>query len=245
MTLLAAPLVRILDVAERLAEGRATPAEVLEALPLARDFCLEGRSLFALVSPGLLRTLEVDRILEECREDLDAQEEALAAMEEALKGSDTPRVGRAAERLREAATRLARGYGALHEEEKKERIYSPFPAVDHFLKVGLNVLEGHVGRGELTERFPPVVALVGRLERDHRRFDVLYGAEEVARPMAGLVKACRLAWGLRGVFRIGAPKRVGRRVEAPGSGERGRARAAARDGSRGGRLAPQWACLPG
>ncbi len=195
MTLLAASLVRILDAAERLAEGRATPAEVHDALPLARDFCAEDRSLFALVSPGLLRSPEVDRILKECREDLDAQEEALKALEEALKGSEVSRVGRAAERLREAASRLARGYGALHEEEKKERIYSPFPAVDHFLKVGLNVLEGHVGRGELTERFPPVVALVGRLERDHRRFEVLYGAEEVARPMAGLVKAMQAGLG--------------------------------------------------
>ncbi len=195
MTLLAAPLVRILDVAERLAQGRATPAEVHEALSRARDFCLEGRSLFALVSPGLLRTPEVDRILEECRQDLDAQEEALTALEEALKGSEEFRIGRAAQRLREAASRLARGYGALHEEEKKERIYSPFPAVDHFLKVGLNVLEGHVGRSELTERFPPVVALVGRLERDLRRFEVLYGAVEVARPMAGLVKSMQAGLG--------------------------------------------------
>jgi len=195
MTLLAAPLVRILDVADRLAEGQATVAELHEALPLARDFCLEGRSLFALVSPGLLRSPEVDRILDECREDLDAQDEALTALEEALKDSEEPRVRRAAERLREAATRLARGYGALHEEEKKERIYSPFPALDHFLKVGLNVLEGRVHRRELTERFPPVVALVGRLERDLQRFEVLYGAVEVARPMVGLVKSMQAGVG--------------------------------------------------
>ncbi|MGI5843819.1 MAG: hypothetical protein ACOX9B_06560 [Candidatus Xenobium sp.] len=195
MTLLAAPLVRILDAAERLAEGRATPAEVYDALSGARDFCAEGRALFALVSPGLLRTAEVDRILEECRQDLDAQEEALKALEEALKASEPSRVGWAAERLREAASRLARGYGLLHEEEKKEKIYSPFPAVEHFLKVGLNVLEGHVGRAELTERFPPVVALVGRLERDHQRFEALYGAEEVALPMVGLLEAMQAGLG--------------------------------------------------
>lgn len=195
MTLLASPLVRVLDVAERLSRGQATVSELQEALPLARDFCLEGRSLFALVSPGLLRSPEVDRILEECRQDLEAQEEAVQTMEVALQQEEGAKVALAAGRLAEAATRLARGYGALHEEEKKERIYSPFPVLDHFLKVGLNVLEGHVGRGELTGRLAPVVALVGRLERDLRRFEVLYGAVEVARPMAGLLGSMQAGLG--------------------------------------------------
>ncbi len=191
-----------------------------------RGFCAEGRALFALVCPGLLRTPEVDRILEECRQDLDAQDQALSDMEEALARGAATSVGNCAARLREAATRLAQGYGALHGEETKEKVYSPFPVLDHFLKVGLNVLEGHVGRGELAERFPPVVALVGRLERDVARFSALYEAPEVAGPMAELVGTMQAGLGaLVEYFELGS-----RPALADGLKLLGRGSAAAHEG---------------
>ena len=195
MSLLAPPLTRLIDAASRLSRGQATEAEVRSALAGMRDFCSEGRALFGLVSPGVLRTPEVDRILEECRQDLDGQEQALQQLDQALGDGSGGRLGPAVERLRSAATRLASGYVALHEEEKKEKIYSPFPVLDHFVKVGMNVLEGHVSKGELTSRFTPVVALVQRLERDVARFRALYQAPEVAEPMQHLVGAMHAGLG--------------------------------------------------
>lgn len=180
MSLLAPPLNRLIDAAERFARGESSADEVRSLLPGARGFLAEGRGLFRLISPGILRTTEVERLLDECVQDMDSQEEALASLEAALGEGSAPRVGTAAGRLRDAATRLARGYGGLHEEEQKEKIYTPFPVLDHFLKVGLNVLEGQATRADLAERFPPVVALVERLGRDVDRFAALYESPEVS-----------------------------------------------------------------
>ena len=195
MSLLAPPLNRLIDAAERFTRGQALADEVRSCLPAAREFCAEGRGLFRLIAPGLLRTPEVERLLEECAQDLDAQEKALTQLEEALATAFPSSVGSAAGRLREAATRLAGGYGALHEEEQKEKIYSPFPALDHFLKVGMNVLEGRVPRGELAERFPPVVSLVERLGRDVSRFRALYEAPAVAGSVSELVGTLQAGLG--------------------------------------------------
>lgn len=195
MSLLAPALNRLLDSADRFARGEAPAEEVRACLPDARAFCAEGRSLFGLVAPGLLRSPAVDRLLDECRQDLDAQEAEVARLEAALEEGSAGRVGAAAGRLREAAVRLAGGFGDLHEEEKKERIYSPFPAVDHFVKVGMNVLEGHESRDTLADRFPPVVALVERLGRDVERFAALYEAPQVARVMGELMASLRAGLG--------------------------------------------------
>ncbi|HXE73784.1 MAG TPA: hypothetical protein VNO81_14065, partial [Candidatus Nitrosotenuis sp.] len=72
-----------------------------------------------------------------------------------------------------------------------EKIYSPFAVLDHFIKTGMNVLEGRATYAQLSSRFPPVVALVGRLQEDLDRYGRLYPEAEaqVAIREAGTVMA--------------------------------------------------------
>lgn len=187
MPLLSPQFNRVIDAAQRFSQGEATSQELEVAIQDAKVFFEQGSQLFERITPAILRSPQIDETLQHCREDIAAQDQALSLIEESYQRLSREGVANAAKALDAAALRLAEDYHCLAQLERQEKIYSPFAAIDHFIKTGLNVLEGHAQPQDLINRFPPVVSLTERTTRDITRFSAIYSEPAITSLMDKLV----------------------------------------------------------
>ncbi|MCA9794123.1 MAG: hypothetical protein KC910_20080 [Candidatus Eremiobacteraeota bacterium] len=148
-----------------------------EALGPAREFCAESRQLYQNLAAGILRTDEVDELLRQCGLELDAQAGYLDDLERTVREQKTVSAGDIVGRLQASFNRLAELYSQVQEAETQEKIYSPFPALDHFIKAGINHLNNYLEAGELKQRLELAVGPVAELEGRVFRFEILYADE--------------------------------------------------------------------
>lgn len=187
MVFLAPALARILDAATRWGEGRATPEEVQEAFPEAAQFVQQGIQMFELLHSGILRTDETEELIRQVRLEHEAQAEGLKLLQEAIAEKRPQALLKGTAQLRSSSTRLLELFAQLQEKEHAELVYSPYPVIDHFVKTGINLLNGHLEPAALQARLNPVAALVGGLRGEVERFKLLYEqaalAGEAAQPL--------------------------------------------------------------
>ena len=134
-----------------------------QAMAYVRDSLLRLEHL----STHLLRTPRVADLLAQIRAELSVQERGLAAL---LQGDRSSTVA-----VRQAAERLLELYFELGQAQLEETLYAPFPPCDQFIKVGMNVLDGHLEPFHIESRLPAVVTLANKLEEDLERFVRFYG----------------------------------------------------------------------
>ncbi len=179
MFFLAPSLARLLDAAEQFGEGHVPAESVLELFPSAFEFCNESTHLFRLLSAGVLRTDEVARMLGQAKLELESQSEALARLRQAVEEGKPVPAQEQSERLKAASSRLLELYGQVQQAEAQEKIYSPFPPIDHFIKVGMNHLNDFVEALELNVRLASVVAELNQIGSRIERFRLFYGEGEL------------------------------------------------------------------
>lgn len=156
MRLIPAPIARACQAAEQ--SDSDLPAAAEAALAFARES--------QVVLEDLATTLVgAQPLLESIRAELEAQVEAC----QALAGGG----GTAA--LRSAAERLQELYFELREAQLSATSYSPFGAVDRFVKIGMNVLDGALPPVHVQSRLPAVATLANTFEDDAYRFERFYG----------------------------------------------------------------------
>ncbi len=170
MLLLPPPLAALVEVARAFAVGQAQADQVRAALPAAWWFVWNGSRLLDQLSPGVLRAGRVPELLRSARLEAEAQWRALQALENALAEGRNLGAQRATEDLRLATDRLQDALRALRIEELEADFFSPDPEVDHFLKIGRNVLDGHVTPQALHADYPGVASRVARLRASVARF---------------------------------------------------------------------------
>ncbi len=180
MVFLAPSLARILDAATRWGAGKATAEEVQEAFPEAAQFVAQGVQMFEMLHSGILRTDETEELIRQIRLEHQAQVEALKLLDEAVKEKRPQSLLKGTEQLRSSSTRLLELFGRLQEKEHTELVYSPYPVIDHFVKTGINLLNGHLEPVALQDRVAPVAALVQGLRGEAERFGLLYEQEALA-----------------------------------------------------------------
>ncbi len=174
MLLLPPPLAALVEVARAFVSGQAEPDLVRQAMPAAWWFVWNGSRLLDQLSPGVLRTGRVQELLRSARLESEAQWRALQALESALAGGRSVGVQRGLEDLRLATDRLQEALRALRSEEWEAEFFSPDPELDHFLKIGRNVLDGHVMAPALQADFPGVASRVSRLRAAAARFALFH-----------------------------------------------------------------------
>jgi len=172
--LLPPPLAALVEVARAFVSGQAEPDLVRQAMPAAWWFVWNGSRLLDQLSPGVLRTGRVQELLRSARLESEAQWRALQALESALAGGRSVGVQRGLEDLRLATDRLQEALRALRSEEWEAEFFSPDPELDHFLKIGRNVLDGHVMAPALQADFPGVASRVSRLRAAAARFALFH-----------------------------------------------------------------------
>jgi hypothetical protein len=172
--LLPPPLATLVEVARAFVAGQADPDEVRQAMPAAWWFVWNGARLLDQLSPGVLRTGRVQELLRSARLESEAQWRALQALENALAEGRSVGVQRALEDLRLATDRLQEALRALRSEEQEADFFSPDPELDHFLKIGRNVLDGHVAAQALQADFPGVASRVARRRAAVARFALFH-----------------------------------------------------------------------
>jgi len=172
--LLPPPLAALVEVARAFVSGQVEPDRVRQAMPAAWWFVWNGSRLLDQLSPGVLRTGRVHELLRSARQESEAQWRALQALENALAEARSVGVQRALEDLRLATDRLQEALRALRCAEEEAEFYSPDPELDHFLKIGRNVLDGHVMPQALQADFPGVASRVARLRAAAARFALFH-----------------------------------------------------------------------
>ncbi|CAN0149108.1 unnamed protein product, partial [Phaeothamnion confervicola] len=100
--------------------------------------------------------------------------------------------------LRSASERLLELFPLLQKEESKEQMYSPFPVIDHTIRVGINLLDGKVSDSDFQTRLPSVGALISSLRQDVERFRLLYGKAELVAQTGPILE--RLEAGLGAAY---------------------------------------------
>ena len=179
MLLLPPPLAALVEVARAFVSGQADPDGVRQAMPAAWWFVWNGARLLDQLSPGVLRTARVQELLRSARLEAEAQWRALQALESALAESRKVGAQRALEDLRLATDRLQETLRALRSEEQEADLFSPDPELDHFLKIGRNVLDGHVAAQALQADFPGVASRVTRKRAAVERFALFHTESEL------------------------------------------------------------------
>ena len=194
MLLLPPPLATVLEASRCLAAGEAGPEKLQAALPGAYWLVWKASRALEQRSPGLLRAGRIPELLETGKREAEAQWGALKALEGALGQVQPAALQRAAEDLRAASGRLQEALRALQVEELQGAAFSPHPDFDLFLKIGRNVLDGHVPASALKERYPGVASAVLRLRILSRRFALLHDEPSLAAGLEGALE--RLEAGL-------------------------------------------------
>ncbi|MBI3928239.1 MAG: hypothetical protein HY319_22030 [Armatimonadetes bacterium] len=185
MFFLAPSIAHVLEAAERYSGGHLSADQLKATLPEAVSFVQDSGHLYRTLSAGILRTETVEELLNQARLELEAQAEALQKVELAAEEGRVHAVREWSQKLRASSERLLELYGKLQEEERKEKVYSPFPELDHFIKTGINLLNGFLEPLAVQNRIPTLMGLAGKLRADVDRFRALHGALEVADRAAG------------------------------------------------------------
>lgn len=178
MFFLAPSVARLLEAAANFSAGEGSGEAVQEALGPGREFCAESRELYQQLAGGILRTDEVDELLRQCGLELDAQARYLDELERTVREDKAVSAGETTGRLQGSFHRLAELYSQIQEAETQEKIYSPFPPLDHFIKAGINHLNNYLEVDQLKQRLDQVVGPVADLEGRVYRFEILYGDEQ-------------------------------------------------------------------
>ena len=174
MLLLSPPLAAILEAVRKAVSGEGAPEAVRTALGPARRFVQTGSRLLERLGPTLLHTETVRELLASAHQEVEAQERALDDLEQALAESRPVGLQRAADHLRSSSERFQDALRGLQGEELRSPPLSPDRALDLFLKILRNVLDGHVSPEVLAGQFRAAASRVSRLEAAARRFEALY-----------------------------------------------------------------------
>ena len=202
LVFLAPVLDKVLEAAQSQLDGLDPPQPLSELIPPATAFVREGIQLFQMMAPGILRTPAVEELFRQIHLEQQAQIEALETL-----SLRPPKSGlsRSITSLRSASERLLRLFPQLQQEEAKEKVYSPFPVVDHTIRVGLNLLEGKAAMADFQVRLPSVAALLPVLKQDVERFKLLYQRDDLADLAGPALERMQAGLGAANTF-LGNPK---------------------------------------
>ncbi|MEW6284022.1 MAG: hypothetical protein AB1758_35745, partial [Candidatus Eremiobacterota bacterium] len=195
MHLIAPPLSCLVEEARRLAEGEGDPESLDQACVRAITFNRDSTHLLEHLAAGILRTRETHELLRQARAELAAQLEAVERIRAVAREGRRTALAEASRVVQSTAERLVELSERLSAEEAKEQRYAPMAEVDHFIKTGINVLNGHLHPVELESRFPAMIRVVQGLQQDVERFARLYDEPALVEPARAELETLQAALG--------------------------------------------------
>lgn len=170
-------------------------ADLENACRAALKFSRENRHIFERVAVGIVIDFPVAELQRQYRAELDAQEGALRKLLEAAREGRPRGLQDALGTVLSTAGRCVEIADQMRAEEEKRPRYSPIPELDHFIKAGINVLNGAATLVELECRLPHIFTLVEQKELDVERFRRLYGQPELVQPTGDALAQMRAGLG--------------------------------------------------
>lgn len=175
--IIAPPLLRLIEAAHAALEDRAAATAPLAALvPPAVDFHMEVRRVFEVMFPTAPLKGDGKPLVDGLTRLFDEQRKALDDMGRALQEETRPQLRDSLRRLENSTNAIVEDSNRLGGLEAAAPRQSPLPAVDQFIKVGINVLDEQIHGVELIKRFPLLVQTIQNLRADGQRFQALYDA---------------------------------------------------------------------
>lgn len=192
---LAPALARLGELCRRFGEGLAELADLENACRAALKFSRENRHVFERVAVGIVIDRPVADLQHQYRLELDAQEEALRKLLDAAREGRERGLQEALGTVLSTAGRCMEIADQMRAEEEKRPRFSPHPELDHFIKAGINVLNGAATLVEIECRMPTIIALVEQNDLDVERFRRLYGHPDLVQPTVESLAQMRAGLG--------------------------------------------------
>lgn len=149
---------------------------VVATLEGARTFMLENQAIFEATSAvAPMEGGGADRV-REVREDFVRALETFDELVRAVEGNSLPLLQKGMHDFETRVKTLLEDLSALGELEAERAPQSPMPVIDQFIKLGINVADGHVPPETLRARLPLLVDTIKNVRADIARFEVLYTA---------------------------------------------------------------------
>jgi len=175
--LIAPPLLDLLDACRQ--AGEATDPDLTRMqgrLDAAVAFHNEGRAMFLVMWPTAPLKDGGRQAVDEVLAMYDRQKAALDGIAAAMERNQPQIVRQEGDRFADATNGLVEALRALGKIESQAVQQSPLPAVDQFIKTGINVIDGMIPGVILQDRFPMLINTVQTLRADLRRFEALHEA---------------------------------------------------------------------
>lgn len=163
---LAPVLLEVEKSVELVIEGRTPERTILEqTFARARSFLLQSEGLFREVQQTLLTDAEGLQKLELAEQEMAHSRASLDRLEEASLEQRTMVLRERLQTFLGSAQRCNDQFSEFAHLASQQRIYSPMPAFDAFIKAGLKVLDGQLDPALLHGRTVTLLPELGRLER--------------------------------------------------------------------------------
>jgi hypothetical protein len=163
---LAPPLLELEDTVERILDQQELDQQAVDGqFAHVRAFILESERLFREVEDTLFVEREGAQKMKLCSDEMAHSLDSLNKLQSAVAGRKMFIIK---ERLRTFLTsreRCLEYFAEFTRLAQKMPIYSPVPAFDAFIKTGLNVLDGRLGKARLEDRFPAIVPELQKAQR--------------------------------------------------------------------------------
>lgn len=175
-----APVQKIITLCEQIAAGEAAADLLGEQFIKARQAVAFERAGFERFSWDVIRTERIKELLQKSAQELDAHEEALRELESASESGDMFALEKAGRDLKFSAIAVSEIWEAMGQEAGGQEVLSPYPVYDKLLKVGQNILAGHIREAVLGSFFPPAANFTVRLRAATKRFVLFYGKSSLS-----------------------------------------------------------------
>ena len=175
-----ASLQQIIKVCEKISVGEATPGDLNGLFVKARQVIAFERTGLERFTWDAIWTDTFQNLVKKLQSELEAHEKALQDLENSLNDIETFAIEKAGRDLKYSTEAVATLWDELNAEVGEQMVMSPYPVYDHLLKVGQNILQGHVEPSVLAAFFTPAADFTIRLRAAVKRFVLFYGESSLS-----------------------------------------------------------------
>ena len=175
-----ASLQQIIKVCEKISIGEATPGDLNGLFVKARQVIAFERTGLERFTWDAIWTDTFQNLVKKLQSELEAHEKALQDLENSLNDIETFAIEKAGRDLKYSTEAVATLWDELNAEVGEQMVMSPYPVYDHLLKVGQNILQGHVEPSVLAAFFTPAADFTIRLRAAVKRFVLFYGESSLS-----------------------------------------------------------------
>jgi len=175
------PVTELLDRANDVYRKTAEPQDLKPFLQDARDFHDRTRGFFLFFNKSRVEDEEVKHLTEVFLEHCDKLDKHFNKLDEFIKKGNADILLEGVLGVQEASHNMTVTRNKLKEINQKFEVMSSLPIVEDFIRIGINVFNGVIGKEALVEKMPFQLVLLNSIERDIRRFKENYPeAEDLA-----------------------------------------------------------------